>query len=670
MKASTCHNITDFEARLDVSTGTCDSSKCAATRDSDCGGNGHQIVWKSEQDTSYNLGIFKDNVATGSVFGLTIESFVPTENDQCNRAVALPGNGSLMVGSNLYATFDFGIPTCATTATIQEQPGVWYKATGSGNTMLASTCHDETDFATEIAVYFANGTCDESLKCVPSALRQFCKDNKGAIYWDSLKGEDYLIYVYGSDYGTLPNVGTFGLSISDFVTESNDVCSNAIAIDLSSNNRVKGSTISATPDPVVLSCVDPGDTTPGVWYSTVGTGGQLRASTCSAETTFDTQLSVFEGSCDGQLTCVISDDNTCGLQSSVAWTTKVNVTYYVVVHGSQASAVGDFLLALDEYNPKQANDFCEDAVPVPIDGTLTGGSTIQATYDNIGECSSVPNTAPGVWYQLSGTGRLLTASVCSNETAYAAAITVLAGNCTIQQCIDAQVSSSADGCSEVSWLSSVGEQYQIVVHGKDDNVGNFDLTVQEVKPTVQNEFCVDALPVALSPDVQIVSTVNASDDQAPSCMNVVQTGPGIWYAVEGTGGRIIASTCAGTDPDFDTRISVFTGGCGNLTCVVGDDNGCGIQSRAVWRSQRNTTYFILVHGPQGGVFGLVVDQFVPALAYDFCSAAQGPIIPDGSITFGSTEGSSFDNVGFCGADNTSPGVWFFVLVSSSCFVLI
>jgi hypothetical protein len=75
------------------------------------------------------------------------------------------------------------------------------------------------------------------------------------------------------------------------------------------------------------------------------------------------------------------------------------------------------------------------------------------------------------------------------------------------------------------------------------------------------------------------------------------------------------------------------------------------------------TYFILVHSPVPGKFGLIVDTFVPALQNDFCTSAQGPIIPNGQVAIGSTFDSSFDNVGYCGADNTSPGVWFFVLVS-------
>jgi hypothetical protein len=96
---------------------------------------------------------------------------------------------------------------------------------------------------------------------------------------------------------------------------------------------------------------------------------------------------------------------------------------------------------------------------------------------------------------------------------------------------------------------------------------------------------------------------------------------------------------------------------------LADDDYCDLQSRLVWLSEANTTYYIMVHGESSvGDFGLVVDDFVPDRTNDFCTAAQGPLLPNGDTFTGSTVDSSFDDVGFCGASNTSPGVWFFVVV--------
>ena len=47
--------------------------------------------------------------------------------------------------------------------------------------------------------------------------------------------------------------------------------------------------------------------------------------------------------------------------------------------------------------------------------------------------------------------------------------------------------------------------------------------------------------------------------------------PGVWYTVSGISGQITVDTCSSSS-DFDTKISVFQGSCGVLTCVDGNDD--------------------------------------------------------------------------------------------------
>jgi hypothetical protein len=184
---------------------------------------------------------------------------------------------------------------------------------------------------------------------------------------------------------------------------------------------------------------------------------------------------------------------------------------------------------------------------------------------------------------------------------------------------------------------------------------------------VANDFCVTAEPLSVGNYVT-GTTVEALIDETPECHNVVQNGPGVWYKVTGNDKRLVASTCnedGSMATDFDTAISVFRGSCGNLTCVGANDNFCGTQSRAVWLTDEGETYYILVHSFEAGSFSLTLDEWVPDGFNDYCSAAQGPLLPTGVLVTGSTVGSSFDNVGECGGiPNTSPGVWFFVVVSA------
>jgi hypothetical protein len=94
------------------------------------------------------------------------------------------------------------------------------------------------------------------------------------------------------------------------------------------------------------ACFDVEQTRSGVWYNVLGTGSIITASTCSQETTFDTQLSVFQGNCSN-LECVNGNNNFCGTQSTIKWPSILNETYYIVVHGANnANSTGAFTLTL------------------------------------------------------------------------------------------------------------------------------------------------------------------------------------------------------------------------------------------------------------------------------------------------------------------------------------
>jgi hypothetical protein len=73
----------------------------------------------------------------------------------------------------------------------------------------------------------------------------------------------------------------------------------------------------------------------------------------------------------------------------------------------------------------------------------------------------------------------------------------------------------------------------------------------------------------------------------------------------------IASTCNAAT--VDTQISVFSGTCGDLDCVYGNDNvsGCsGFTSIVGFLTTAGTDYFILVNGPSGN-FDLTLTSMPP-----------------------------------------------------------
>ncbi len=117
---------------------------------------------------------------------------------------------------------------------------------------------------------------------------------------------------------------------------ANDACVNAIAVSCASS--VTGSTNFAAAD-AAPTCNAVTNTGKGVWYSIAGTGYPITASLCTG-TSFDSKLSVYSGSC-AALVCVGANDNFCGSQSQVTWSSVVGTTYYILVHGTTS---GNFTL--------------------------------------------------------------------------------------------------------------------------------------------------------------------------------------------------------------------------------------------------------------------------------------------------------------------------------------
>jgi hypothetical protein len=135
---------------------------------------------------------------------------------------------------------------------------------------------------------------------------------------------------------------------------SNDLCRNRIPVAI--GGVVQGTTEDATID-VASSCpIDDGPsanvTAPGVWYSVIGNGNQLQATTCTAidseaSAAYDSKISVYCQGCE-TLTCVKGNDDNCVANlSEVHWCSQEGVEYQVLVHGYQ-NGTGEFSLAIND----------------------------------------------------------------------------------------------------------------------------------------------------------------------------------------------------------------------------------------------------------------------------------------------------------------------------------
>ena len=164
---------------------------------------------------------------------------------------------------------------------------------------------------------------------------------------------------------------------------ANDLCVGAFALPVPAFTF--GSTGFASTDTAPFC--DTSVTSPGVWYSVVGTGNTMTTSLCNAFATYDTKLSVYCGDCADptSLTCVVGNDDFCGSQSAVSWCSQVGATYHVLVHGFGGES-GLFGLAVTDDGV--ACSGAVDCMPVGACCIDVGGGQIDCQVVTEAECAS------------------------------------------------------------------------------------------------------------------------------------------------------------------------------------------------------------------------------------------------------------------------------------------
>jgi hypothetical protein len=180
------------------------------------------------------------------------------------------------------------------------------------------------------------------------------------------------------------------------------------------------------------------------------------------------------------------------------------------------------------------------------------------------------------------------------------------------------------------------------------------------------------------------STVGLTAQAVPTCITTLNTAGGHWYTTQGTGGNVNITTCnAGSN--YDTKLGVFSGTCGALVCVTGnDDAACafsGLRSTVNFNSVAGTTYFIYVTGfsTGTGAYQMSITGACgpagppppppppPGPANDLC-ANRASISCGGSVA-GTTVNATVDNAGTCVTTNTAPGVWYSFMGNNSIVTL-
>ncbi|MCB0795435.1 MAG: VCBS repeat-containing protein [Flavobacteriales bacterium] len=105
--------------------------------------------------------------------------------------------------------------------------------------------------------------------------------------------------------------------------------------------------------------------------------------------------------------------------------------------------------------------------------------------------------------------------------------------------------------------------------------------------------CATATP--LQPGLFVVPDITGPDVPSPDCsLNNQLADHGEWYVYTATqDAQVTVSTDLPINSGIDTRIQVYTGTCGNLTCVAGDDDGgAGTLSFLQFAGEQGETYYI------------------------------------------------------------------------------
>jgi len=135
-------------------------------------------------------------------------------------------------------------------------------------------------------------------------------------------------------------------------------------------------------------------------------------------------------------------------------------------------------------------------------------------------------------------------------------------------------------------------------------------------------------------------TVGVLNDNATSGAQACggpSTGGQRWYVYEAAFSSTVVVSTINSMTNFDTYLKVYTGSCGNLTCVGQNDDASGtFSSQISFNAVAGTTYLIRVGGfvSMQGTFGLTVDCGGGCLDETACNYQAGAPFDDGSCIYG------------------------------------
>ena len=274
---------------------------------------------------------------------------------------------------------------------------------------------------------------------------------------------------------------------------TNDICDSATVLTQNATCVPTTGDVAGAFIQTGAACV--GTAEDDVWYQFVATTNAVTIQV-TGSVGFYPVAEVLDACGGNQLAC-IQGTGTGGVASQTLAPLTIGQTYFVRVYDIFATvpSTTTFEICIFDGPPSiLPNDFCTTAIPV-ICGDIVAGTTIGAISDLALTCGTTV-TAPGVWYTFVGDGSNVIFSTCTGTT-WDSKINVYSGDCNNLVC----VGGNDDFCglqSQVSFVSTLGVDYYILVNGYAGATGNFTLDVVCLAPCiltcsptyiVENEIC-------------------------------------------------------------------------------------------------------------------------------------------------------------------------------------
>ncbi len=386
---------TDYDSKINVYSGPCDDRTCVGGNDDDpspannCEGvdtNSSFFVFEAEAGVEYTIYVNGFSTATGNyVLDVSCEEIVcfaeagtmtadenPVVSEDGTATISATAAGDAVVPDGFLNQYVLTSGADLVIQGISETPS--FDVTAYGDYTIHSVVFDADDAEAILAAIEIGVTTGGEVIALIEEL-----------------GLCASLDVDGAPISVVPPAPPAPV---------NDLCADAIALEC--GNTYTGNNISATED---VDCG--GSSTPGVgvWYTiTVDVASTITLETCFDATDFDTDLSVFTGSCD-DLTCFegFSDDGyTDGTPAAIAscggtfplnfraggiLNAEAGVTYYVLLQGYSDGDVGNFELLVS----------CEEVLDCPEleanIGDACNDDNDQTVDDVVGEdcvCAGTP----------------------------------------------------------------------------------------------------------------------------------------------------------------------------------------------------------------------------------------------------------------------------------------